>query len=264
MKVPGIKGRAVIITGGAGGIGRATALLCAERGDRVAILDKDEAGAHKTAEDALKCGAAAATGISCDVREESQVKRAFERACSQVGAPYGIFANAGIDIGGMIHELPLEQWHSLLQTNLTGVFLACKHGVRLMLEANVSGSIVCTSSPTGFVALSSGGTGAYSATKAGVSALVRCLAVDYARFGIRVNAIVPGATETGMMWSNVASSLIPAMREQLNREIPLGRLAEPEDPARCVLWLLSNESAYVTGSHLVCDGGVLAKASISV
>jgi NAD(P)-dependent dehydrogenase (short-subunit alcohol dehydrogenase family) len=164
----------------------------------------------------------------------------------------------------MIHELPLEQWHSLLQTNLTGVFLACKHGVRMMLEANISGSIVCTSSPTSFVALSSGGTGAYSATKAGVSALVRCLAVDYARFGIRVNAIVPGATETGMMWNNVASSSIAAMREQLNREIPLGRLAEPEDPARCVLWLLSNESAYVTGSHLVCDGGVLAKASISV
>ena len=106
--------------------------------------------------------------------------------------------------------------------------------------------------------------GAYSATKAGVSSLVRCLAIDYARFGIRVNAVVPGATETGMMWNNVSPSAIAAMREQLHREIPLGRLAEPEDPARCVVWLLSNESSYVTGSHLVCDGGVLAKASISV
>jgi NAD(P)-dependent dehydrogenase (short-subunit alcohol dehydrogenase family) len=264
MKTPATRRGSVVITGGAAGIGRATALLCAERGDRVAILDRDEAGAQKTAEDALKCGAAAAVGLGCDVREESEVECAFRHVCSRIGAPYGIFANAGIDIGGMIHELPIEKWHYLLQTNLTGVFLACKHGVRMMLDAKIGGSIVCTSSPTSFVALRSGGAGAYSATKAGISALVRCLAVDYAQFGIRVNAIVPGATETGMMWNNVASSAIPAMREQLNREIPLGRLAEPEDPARCVLWLLSNDSAYVTGSHLICDGGILAKASISV
>jgi NAD(P)-dependent dehydrogenase (short-subunit alcohol dehydrogenase family) len=264
MNEPETTGRCVVITGGAGGIGRATALLCAKRGDHVAILDKDAEAAQKTAENAIRCGAKVAIGLACDVREESEVERAFERVCSQIGAPYGVFANAGVDVGGLIHELPLERWHYLLQTNLTGVFLACKHGLRRMLEAKISGSIVCTSSPTSFVGLSAGGAGAYSATKAGISALVRCLAVDYAPFGIRVNAIVPGATETGMMWNNVPSLAIPSMREQLRREIPLGRLAEPEDPARCVLWLLSNESSYVTGSHLVCDGGVLAKASISV
>jgi NAD(P)-dependent dehydrogenase (short-subunit alcohol dehydrogenase family) len=258
------KRNSIVITGGASGIGRATALLCAKRGDRVAILDKDEAGAAKTAADALQCGAAGAIGVSCDVRDESQVESAFEEASSHIGAPDGIFANAGIDMGGMIHELPVERWQNLVQTNLTGVFLACKHGLRLMLDARITGSIVCSSSPTSFVGLASGGVGAYSATKAGISALVRCLAVDYAAFGIRVNAIVPGATETGMMWNNVPADTIPGMREQLNREIPLGRLANPEDPARCVLWLLSNESDYVTGSHLVCDGGVLAKASISV
>jgi NAD(P)-dependent dehydrogenase (short-subunit alcohol dehydrogenase family) len=90
------------------------------------------------------------------------------------------------------------------------------------------------------------------------------MAIDYARFGIRVNAIVPGATETGMMWNNVLPGEVETMRARLCREIPLGRLANPEDPARIVAWLLSDESAYMTGSHLVCDGGILAKGSISV
>jgi NAD(P)-dependent dehydrogenase (short-subunit alcohol dehydrogenase family) len=90
------------------------------------------------------------------------------------------------------------------------------------------------------------------------------MAIDYARFGIRVNAVTPGATETGLMWNNVAADQIESMRVQLCREIPLGRLAQADDPARVVAWLLSDEAAYVTGSHVVCDGGILAKASISV
>jgi NAD(P)-dependent dehydrogenase (short-subunit alcohol dehydrogenase family) len=90
------------------------------------------------------------------------------------------------------------------------------------------------------------------------------MAIDYAKFGIRVNAIVPGATETGLMWSNVGAPEVETMRAQLCREIPLGRLAQAEDPARIVAWLLSDETAYMTGSHVVCDGGILAKGSISV
>jgi len=257
--------RIVVISGGAGGIGRAVALACAGRGDSVVILDKDADGASLTAAESLQCGAAAAFGIGCDICDESAVATAFDEVDRCLGAPYGIFANPGIDVGGYIHELPLEKWKHILDTNLTGVFLVCKHGLQRMLKAGKPGSIVCTSSPTAFVALSAGGgSGAYSATKAGISALVRCMAIDYAGDGIRVNALVPGATETGMMWNNVAPAEVTTMREQLKREIPLGRLGQPQDQARAVLWLLSDESAYVTGSHLVCDGGILAKASISV
>ena len=90
------------------------------------------------------------------------------------------------------------------------------------------------------------------------------MSIDYAPYGIRVNAIVPGATETNMMWSNVAAEDIPRMRRIISKEIPLGRLAQPDDPGRAVAWLLSDDSAYVTGSHLICDGGTLAKASISL
>jgi NAD(P)-dependent dehydrogenase (short-subunit alcohol dehydrogenase family) len=256
--------RLIVITGGGAGIGRATALLCARRSDRVAILDQNATHAQQTAEAALAAGAAGALGIACDVTSENEVAKAFGRVHDQFGAPYGIFANAGIDVGGLIHEMPLERWQHILDTNLTGVFLTCKYGLQQMLAAQSQGSIVCASSPAGFVALAAGGSGAYSATKGAISSLVRCMAIDYAKYGIRVNAVAPGATETGMMWNNVPAEEMEAMRLQLSREIPLGRLADPADPARVVAWLLSDETAYMTGSHVVCDGGILAKSSISV
>ena len=202
-------------------------------------------------------------GLTCDVTVEEQLIESFAEILAQLGAPYGLFANAGIGIRGMIHELPVATWRQVIETNLTGVFLSCKHGLRQMIESNISGSIVCTSSPTGFVALGAGSAGAYSATKGGISSLVRCMAVDYARYGIRVNAVVPGSTETQLMWSNTPAPEVEKIRHTLSCEIPLGRLAQPEDPARAVAWLLSDESSYVTGSHLVCDGGILAKASVS-
>jgi NAD(P)-dependent dehydrogenase (short-subunit alcohol dehydrogenase family) len=256
--------RTIVVTGGGSGIGRAVALLCAKRGDNVAVLDRDEDAARSAADEAMQNGATGALAVRCNVSSEKEIEDAFEKTCEKFGAPYGLFANAGIDVGGLLHELPLQTWHLVIETNLTGVFLSSKHALRKMLEAKAPGSIVCTSSPTGFVALAAGGAGAYSATKAGISALVRCMAIDYAQYGIRVNAVVPGATETRLMWNNVPPQEIPQMREQVSKEIPLGRLAQPEDPARAVVWLLSEESSYVTGSHLVCDGGILAKASISV
>ena len=256
--------RLIVITGGGGGIGRATAMLCAKRGDRVAILDKNDESAKQAADAARGEGASGAIGLACDVTDETQVAQAFALVREQFGAPYGIFANAGIDIGGLIHEMPLDLWKKILDTNLTGIFLTCKHGLQQMLAAQIAGSVVCTSSPAGFIAMAAGASGAYSATKGAISSLVRCMAIDYAKFGIRVNAVVPGATETGMMWSNVAAGEVEAMRAQICREIPLGRLANAEDPARIVAWLLSDEAVYMTGSHVVCDGGILAKGSISV
>jgi NAD(P)-dependent dehydrogenase (short-subunit alcohol dehydrogenase family) len=133
-----------------------------------------------------------------------------------------------------------------------------------MLEGGRGGSIVCTSSPGSFVAFAAGGESAYAASKGGVSALVRGMALDYAKFGIRVNAIVPGPTDTKLMWMSVPEDKRSGMRDVINSEVPIGRTAQPEEIARAAVWLLSDESSYVTGSHLVCDGGVLAKASISV
>jgi NAD(P)-dependent dehydrogenase (short-subunit alcohol dehydrogenase family) len=253
-----------VVTGGGAGIGRAVVMQCAARGDRVAVLDIDGPSAHDTAAAALAAGAAAALAVECDVSSEGDVAQAFEKTAACLGPIYGAFANAGMDAGGFLHELPFETWRRVLDTNLTGVYLTCKYALQQILKAGTPGSIVCTSSPAASVGFAAGAAGAYSASKGGISSLVRCLAVDYARYAIRVNAVVPGATESRLMWANVDPAAQPEMRRRICEEVPLGRLASPEEPARAVVWLLSEESSYVTGSHLVCDGGILAKASISV
>lgn len=255
--------RTIAVTGGGAGIGRAVALQCARRGDRVAVLDIDGPAAEEVAAAALAAGAGAAVAVACDVSREESVARAFD-AVAALGPLYGVFANAGMDAGGFLHQLPLETWQRVLDTNLTGIYLTCKYAIQRILNGGAAGAIVCTSSPAASVGFAAGAAGAYSASKGGVSALVRCMAVDYARYGIRVNAVVPGATETRLMWANVAPPDRPEMRRRICAEVPLGRLADPDEPARAVVWLLSDESSYVTGSHLVCDGGILAKASISV
>jgi NAD(P)-dependent dehydrogenase (short-subunit alcohol dehydrogenase family) len=217
MTSHGGNAQTIVVTGGGSGIGRAVALRCAARGDSIAVIDKNGESARTTAAEALKNGAQQAVGIQCDVSSEEQVSEAFDAIGRRLGTPYGIFANAGIDRGGFIHELPPETWRAVLEVNLTGVFPTCKNALRSMLAASVAGSIVCTSSPTGFVAMAA-----------------------------------------------VSPQDIPKLRTRISTEIPLGRLAEPDGPARAVAWLLSEEAAYITASHLVCDGGIAAKASISV
>jgi NAD(P)-dependent dehydrogenase (short-subunit alcohol dehydrogenase family) len=257
-----MRGNTIMITGGGSGIGRAAALLCADRGARVAVLDLRGDAANTVAADARLHGCDA-IAIACDVTVESQVTAAFAAVHEQLGAPQGLFCAAGIDVGGMIHELELVTWERIMATNLRGVFLCCKHALRSFLANNTHGSIVCTSSPAALRGLP-GGTGAYSASKAGISALVRCMAIDYAPYGIRVNAILPGATDTGMMWANVRPENIESMRRTVESEIPLGRIARADEPAQAAVWLLSDQASYITGSELVCDGGVMAKAPLSV
>ena len=199
--------------------------------------------------------------IACDVCDEEQVRTAFRDARENVGTPTGLIASAGIDRGGALHELDAGVWDTVLAVNLRGTFLTCREALRQMVEAG-GGSIVCVSSPLAFAGVP-GGTSAYSASKGGVSALVRTLAVDYGRHGIRVNALLPGPTESDLMWANVPSQDVPRMRTIVSDEVPLGRLAEPDEPARTAWWLLSDAATYVTGAQVPCDGGVLAKASIS-
>jgi NAD(P)-dependent dehydrogenase (short-subunit alcohol dehydrogenase family) len=130
-----------------------------------------------------------------------------------------------------------------------------------MLDHGHGGSIVCASSPWGEVSAPGGAT-AYSASKGGVSAFVRSTALDYASHAVRVNAIVPGATETPLMWDGLPEDEIPAARARISEQLVVGRLATPEEIAEGIVWLLSDRASYVTGSHLVIDGGLMARASI--
>lgn len=249
------------VTGGGAGIGRATALACARLGANVAVLDLDDDAAQQVADEALHVGAPAALGRACDVRDETSVSSAVAAASHALGSLRGLVTSAGIDRAGLVHELPLEQWQNVLSTNLTGTFLACKHVLAAMLAHGEGGSIVCLSSPWADFS-APGGASAYCATKGGVSSLVRSLALDYAPHRIRVNAMVPGATETALMWANVPASELPSMRARVANQLAMGRLAEPDEIAAGIVWLLGDESSYVTGSHLVVDGGLMARGSI--
>jgi NAD(P)-dependent dehydrogenase (short-subunit alcohol dehydrogenase family) len=251
----------IVVTGGGSGIGRAAALLATAQGARVTVLDRDGAAADGTAASA---GGRNILALECDVASESALSRCLDEAESRLGPITGLIAAAGVDRGGPAHTLPVETWLDVLEVNLTGAFLSAREVIRRMRLGERSGAVVLCSSPAAFVGFAAGGASAYAASKGGVSALTRSLAVDYGPHGIRVNALVPGATETPLMWAAVPLGHVDEMRMQVEREVPLGRLANPDEPARAALWLLSPEASYVTGSHLVCDGGVLAKASISV
>jgi NAD(P)-dependent dehydrogenase (short-subunit alcohol dehydrogenase family) len=251
-----------LVTGAGSGIGRAAALLAARHGARVVVADIDAEAGSSCAEEIIKTGGEA-MAVCCDVSDEQSVAGLFRELSRHRLVPTGVVAAAGVDLGGFAHELPTERWQRVLAVNLTGAFLVCREAIAAMLAARQGGSIVLCSSPAAFAGFAAGGVSAYAASKGGLSALTRTLAVDYARHGIRVNAIVPGPTDTPLMWAAVPGGDRPAMRARISSEVPLGRLADPREPARAALWLLSDEASFVTGSHLVCDGGVLAKASIS-
>ncbi|SEF10920.1 SDR family NAD(P)-dependent oxidoreductase [Jiangella alba] len=245
----------VAVTGAGSGIGRAVLLAAAARGARVAALDVDLSAASAAADEALTAGASGAVAVECDVSSEASVAAAFD----VIGAPGAVFANAGIEVNAPLHEFPADAWERVVAVNLVGVFLTCREALRRLVEAGRGGSVVCTSSPAAFVGHAGGGNSAYAASKGGVSAFVRSAALDYAPHGIRVNAVVPGATDTAML--RVGGADLGRIREAAAAQIPLGRLGRPDEVAAAVLWLLSGESSYVTGSHLVCDGGLMAKSA---
>lgn len=247
--------KTALVTGGASGIGRATALAMAREGARVAVADRTEESAANTVA-AINAGGGQAIAIACDVTDESQISAMVARMLAAFGHIDCAFNNAGISPrhvgppGQRMHELSAVSWGGMLDVNLTGVFLCMKYQVPHML-AQGAGSIVNTASVLGLVGAATASS--YVAAKHGVVGLTKAAAADYATDGIRVNCVCPGYIETPMTTDTVRER-----GEILMAKIPARRLGQPEDIAEAVVWLCSDRARFVTGSAQIVDGGYTA------
>ncbi|HEV3282500.1 MAG TPA: glucose 1-dehydrogenase [Acidimicrobiales bacterium] len=249
-----LEGKVAVITGAGGGIGRAAARLFAVEGAQVVVADVATDLAEAVA-DEIRSGGGSALHVGVDVAEAGSVDAMVAEAVATYGGLHVMFNNAGIfpgDDGGIL-DTPPETWHRVLDVNLKGVWLGCRAAVPAMLESG-GGSIVNVAS---FVALVGAATAqiAYTASKGGVLAMTRELAVEYARKGIRANSICPGPIETPLLAHLLAD---PARRERRLVHIPIGRFGRPEEIAGAALFLASDDASFVTGSALVVDGGITA------
>ena len=248
-----LEGKVAVITGAGSGIGRASALLFAAAGAKLVLGDRSEA-VHDTARAVQRAGGEAAA-LQIDAGVEADVARLVSTAQSAYGRLDVAFANAGVS-GGLagIFELTPEHFAEVLRVNLIGSWLMVKHAGRAMADAGRGGSIVCTASVAG---LRSGAGGpAYSASKAGVINLVAVAAQQLCDTGVRVNALCPGLTETGMTRPVFDLAKDKGLVHKLGRLNPLRRAAQPEELARAALFLASEQSSYVNGHALVVDGGL--------
>jgi len=241
-----LSGRAALITGAASGIGRASALAFASAGASVALLDIDAEGLADIAA-AVRTAGTGAEVLVADVRDLRAVTGAVGRAVEAFGRLDAALNNAGVPGPYLpLDEYEEEDFMRILQVDLVGVWRCMRAEIRHM-RAQGTGAIVNTSSMLGAAAMPDNG--AYVAAKHGVHGLTRAAALELGGTGIRVNAIAPGVTRTGMT---------SAVSDELLRTVPLGRIAEPEEIAAAAVWLCSPEASYITGSVLVADGGWLA------
>jgi NAD(P)-dependent dehydrogenase (short-subunit alcohol dehydrogenase family) len=245
-----LDGKAALITGAGEGMGRAAALLFAQEGARVGVVDVDGARAEAVAA-AIGADGGTAVAIVADVSSASDVRRATAAVVSAFGGLHVLYNNAGVWLpgDGSVVDLDEEVWHRTLAVNLTGVFLCCRYGIPELLTAG-GGSVINTSSP---VAVRPEPVyDAYTASKGGVISLTRSIAQHYGPRGIRANVLMPGSIVTSMTREALAA---PRYREASERMSVLGRLGEPEEVARAALYLASDESSYVTGAIHWVDGG---------
>ncbi|MED1470401.1 glucose 1-dehydrogenase [Bacillus salipaludis] len=245
-----LAGKVAVVTGGASGIGEFTVREMVEEGAKVVIADLNDDLGSKLVEE-LNQEEPQVAYIHVDVTKEDQVENMIELAVSEFGKIDILYNNAGIGSLSPSAELPFEEWRKVLSVNLDGVFLAAKHAIKAM-QKNGGGSIVNTASILGHVGQAQ--TAPYTASKGAVVNLTRTLAVEYAKDNIRVNAVSPGYIETPLL-----NQLDEAMKNHLISLHPIGRLGKPEEIAKAVVFLASDDASFVTGSNLLVDGGYTAQ-----
>ena len=248
-----LEDKIALITGASSGIGRETAIVMAAHGAKVIVAARREANLAETVELIEAAGGTASYAVT-DVSDGAQVERAVQHAVSTYGGLNAAFNNAGIlEPAGHLHEVEDEDFDAIINVNLKGAFLSMKYEIRYMIE-NGGGAIVNDSSYMGL----NGGTGrqtAYTASKHGVIGLMKAAARDYARKGIRVNAVCPGVIDTTMM-HGLDRGGDPATRAKMESWVPMNRYGEPSEVGQVVSFLCSNAASYITGQAIPVDGGV--------
>lgn len=243
-----LDGRVAVVTGGCSGIGLATVKRFAQEGAKVVIGDLDDANGTRIAEEID------GTYVHCDVTNPEQVDALFKTAKDTYGSVDVAFNNAGISPpeDDSILDTDLDAWRKVQEVNLTSVYLCCKAALPYMLKQH-RGSIINTAS---FVAVMGAATSqiSYSASKGGVLSMSRELGVQFAREGVRVNALCPGPVNTPLLQELFAKDEERAARRLVH--VPMGRFGEPEEMANAVLFLASDESSFITASTFLVDGGI--------
>lgn len=246
--------RSVIVTGGAYGIGCATVKRFAADGAGVVIADVNEERGRKLSSDTP-----GTEFFRTDVRDEKQIEALVAFTAKRFGRIDVIVSNAGIERYKRANEYTMDDWNAIIDTNLRASFLLSKHAYPHLRESR--GCIVLIASVQAFA--NEKNISIYGSSKSGLLGLMRGMALDFAVDGVRVNAVCPGATMTGMMEASLASERDPeATLKAVSAAIPLGRMGQPEDIANAVAFLSSEQASFITGTHLVVDGGTLAKLAL--
>ena len=246
-------GKVAIVTGGSSGIGQATAIAFGKAGAKVVVAARRDSEGEETV-NLIKQAGSEALFVKTDVAQVSEVEALVSKTVETYGRLDFAFNNAGIEGGNApLHEQSLEQFDQLMAINVRGLFLCMKYEIVQMLRQG-GGVIVNNSSIAGLIALS--GIGPYDASKHAVMGLTKSAALDYAKLGIRINAVNPGFINTDMI-TRFAERMgdVETVSQQLATMVPMGRMGKPEEIASTVLFLCSEAASYITGQSLVVDGG---------
>ncbi|MFN4276435.1 MAG: SDR family oxidoreductase [Ferrovibrio sp.] len=250
-----VANKVALITGGASGLGKATAIMMAKEGAKVAIADRNLDGARAVADEIGKN----AIAVNLDVTSEQQWISALDVVEAAFGKLNVMVHSAGVGVLKSVEDISVEEWHFVHNVNLHGPFLGIKHGLPRM-KAHAPGSIMIISSVSGIIA--GHNMSAYNTSKAGARMLAKTTALHCAKrkYDIRCNSVHPTFIDTPMVQSMIYGGGDPALvRQKLESQVPLGKLGEPDDVASCILYLASDESKFVTGAEFVIDGGITAQ-----
>lgn len=245
-----LSGKVAIVTGGSRGIGKATAMLFAQQGASVVITSKDKTSLENTAREIKDVKA-----ISGDIREKADVENVVKNTLETFGKIDILVNNAGIfPKVKPLHEISEEEWNDVIDINLTGQFRFTKAAIPHLMKTN--GCIVNVSSDAGLKSFENFEADAYTASKGALVLLTKAWAIEYAKYKIRVNCVCPGIVETDMTKPYLGNE---ADRAMAIAEHPIGRIGMPEDVAKAILYLVSEDSSWITGAVLPVDGGIITK-----